>query len=74
PSNGIFNINIFHPDYGIAEAFVTDLNGRILFSKQYEINMYSTQFNFNLAGYAKGIYILKVNLNGLSVSKKLIHF
>lgn len=74
PSNGIFNINIFHPDFGLAEAFVTDLNGRILFSKEYDINMHSTQFNFNLAGYPKGIYILKVNLNGLSVSKKLIHF
>jgi PKD repeat protein len=74
PSNGIFNINIFHPDHGTAEAFVTDLNGRILFSKKYEVNMYSTQFNFNLAGYPKGLYILKVNLNGLSVSKKLIHF
>jgi PKD repeat protein len=74
PSNGIFNINIFHPDHGTADASVYDLNGRILFSKQYDINMYSTQFNFNLAGYAKGIYILKVNLNGLSISKKLIHF
>ena len=74
PSNGIFNINIFHPDYGTADASVYDLNGRILFSKQYQVNMYSTQFNFDLAGYPKGIYILRVNLNGLSVSKKLIYF
>ncbi len=74
PSNDIFNVNVFHPDYGTADAVVTDLNGKILFSKQFSVNMYSTQFNFSLAGYSKGIYILKVNLNGLSVSKKLIHF
>lgn len=74
PSNGIFNINIFHPDHGTADASVYDLNGRILFSKQYQVNMYSTQFNFDLKKYPKGIYILRINLNGLSVSKKLIHF
>ena len=73
PSGGVFNLNIFHPDKGTAEVSVTDLKGKRLFLKQYQINLNSTRFNFDLADYPKGIYILRVNLNGHSLSKKLIY-
>jgi PKD repeat protein len=72
PSDGLFNLNLFHPKTGTAELSVSDLNGRILLSKQFKVTMSTTQFNFSLDGYPKGIYILKVVLNGLSLSKKLI--
>jgi len=72
PSNGLFNLNIFHPKNGIADLSVGDLNGRIVFSKQIQVSVNTTQFNFSLSDYPKGIYILKVTLNGLSLSKKLI--
>lgn len=72
PSSGIFNLNLFHPKAGIADLSVSDLNGRILLSKQYKVTVNTTQFDFSLYGYAKGIYILKVSLNGLSLSKKII--
>lgn len=72
PSNGLFNLNIFHPKNGTADMSVSDLNGRIVFSKQIQVSVNTTQFNFSLSDYPKGIYILKVTLNGLSLSKKLI--
>ena len=74
PSKGVFNINIFHPDMGIADLSVSDLNGRMLFSKQYKVELNSTQFNFDLSGYPKGIYILRVKSNGLTTSKKIIYY
>lgn len=73
PSSGIFNLNLFHPDPGIADVSVTDLNGRKLFSKQYQVNLNSYQFNFDLEGFPKGIYVLLVRLNGSSLSKKLVY-
>jgi PKD repeat protein len=72
PSNGIFNLNIFHPKTGIADLSVSDINGRIVLSKKFKVTVNTTQFNFSLSGYPKGVYILKVTLNGLSLSKKLI--
>jgi len=74
PSAGRFNVNLFHPDPGIADVSVIDINGRKLFSKQYQVNMDSTQFNFDLNSYPKGIYFFRVHLNGLSLSKKLVYF
>lgn len=72
PSDGIFNLNLFHPKTGTADLSVSDINGRILFSKQLKVTVNTTQFDFSLSEYPKGIYILKVTLNGLSLSKKLI--
>ncbi len=74
PSKGNFNLNIFHPDPGIAEVSVIDLNGRKLFSNYYQVSLNSFEFNFDLSGYPKGIYILLVKLNGSSQSRKLIYF
>ncbi len=73
PSSGTFNLNIFHPDKGIAEISVSDLNGKMLLSKQFQVNINSTRFSFDLAGHPKGVYVLRINLNGLSLSKKLVY-
>ncbi|MBA4410609.1 MAG: hypothetical protein C0397_14455 [Odoribacter sp.] len=74
PSSGSFNLNLFHPKTGIADLSVSDLKGRELFSRQFKVSVNSTQFDFDLAGYPKGIYVLRVNLNGTGLSKKLIYF
>ncbi len=74
PSGGIFKLNLFSPDPGTAEVSVTDLNGGKLLSKHYQVSLNSNQFNLDLKEYSKGIYILRVNLNGSSVSKKLIYW
>jgi len=72
PSNGIYNLNLFHPEVGIAEVLISDINGRKLLTKQYKVNVNSTQFDFDLSLYPKGIYFLRVTLNGSSLSKKLV--
>ncbi len=74
PSRGTFKLNLFNPDPGIAEVTITDLNGRKLIANQYPVNLNSHQFNFDLKGYPKGIYILWVNVNGSVMSKKLVYW
>jgi hypothetical protein len=65
---------VFHPEKSMAEVIVSDLNGQILFSKQYEVNLNSTLFSFDLKGLAKGVYIMHLHLNDRSLSKKLVYF
>jgi PKD repeat protein len=72
PSTGIYNLNLYHPQNGVAEMSVSDLNGKALLSKQYKVNVNSTQFNFDLSNYPKGIYILRLSLNGSSLSRKIV--
>jgi len=74
PSSGIFNLNLSSPGQGIADVFITDLNGRKMFSKQYQVSLNSTQFKFDLTGYPKGIYVFMVTINGSNLSKKLVLF
>jgi PKD repeat protein len=74
PSKGFFNLNLSSPYQGSADVSIIDLNGRKLFSKQYQVSLDSTQFDFDLTGYPKGIYIFMVTINGAHVSKKLVLF
>ncbi|MBL7966688.1 MAG: T9SS type A sorting domain-containing protein [Prolixibacteraceae bacterium] len=74
PSSGVFTVNVFHPERGTADLTVSDLNGRILFSQQYEVSLNESLFRFNLNGFAKGVYIMHLHLNDRSLSKKLVHF
>jgi len=74
PSSGIFNLNLSSPGQGIADISITDLNGKKLLSKQFKVNLTSTQFNFDLTGYPKGIYVFMATINGEHLSKKLVLF
>lgn len=73
PSNGVFRLNVFHPEGGMAEISVCDLNGKLVISKHVQVNLNATQFDFDLTGHPKGIYILNVKLNGSAVTKKLVY-
>lgn len=73
PSDGVFNLNIFHPGTGTAEVSVYDLNGRKLFSKQFRVTLNSNQFKLDLTGYPKGMYVLRINLNGSVLSQKIVY-
>ena len=74
PSKGIFNLNLYNPDKGIANVTVTDLVGNELISKQFQVTLSSAKFMLDLTSFPKGIYILKVDLNGSWLSKKLIYY
>lgn len=73
PSKGIFNLNLFHPDKGLAEVSVTNLQGMRVLAKQFQFSLNSYHFTFDLLNQPKGIYFLKVELNGEVLSKKIVY-
>lgn len=72
PSTGNYNLNIFNPEAGMAEITVTDLSGRMQLSKQFRIDQDSTRFTLDLSNLRRGIYLLRVKMNGKVTNKKLI--
>ena len=72
PSKGIFQLIVSRPDDGIADVSVSDLNGRKLYSSIYNVSLDTNQFNIDLSGFEKGIYLLNVRMNGFNLSKKLV--
>ena len=74
PSKGIFNMVVSNQEAGIASVAVSDLNGRKLFTKQYPVNLTSNKFDIDLSDFSRGIYLLNVQINGSTLSKKLVLF
>jgi PKD repeat protein len=74
PSSDIFYLNLFSPDSGNAEVSVSDLNGNILFIKNFAVSFNAHHFQLSMKGYREGVYIMRVRLNDSQVSKKLVCF
>jgi len=72
PSTGIFYLIISTPTTEIADVAVYDLQGRKLLEKQYTTSLTSDKFSLDLSGYAKGMYLIDVKINGSNLSKKVI--
>jgi len=72
PSTGIFNFIVSNPLPGIADVSVYNMLGQQMYAKQNFVAINSNHFSIDLTGFAKGIYLLNVNINGSRLSKKLI--
>jgi len=72
PSKGNFNLIISNPGNGVADVTVLDLNNRKLFTRKFNVNVESNKFSIDLTGFASGIYLLNVRINGSNLSKKLV--
>jgi hypothetical protein len=65
------NLNINIKDFsGEVSIQIIDINGREVFSKN--INNYNTSNTLDLSAFSSGIYVLKLNGEGLNYSKKII--
>jgi hypothetical protein len=69
PSNGIFNIQI-NKFLGKVNLKVTDLNGRVVYTEK-DSSFNSTK-EINLSHLQSGMYIINVEADQLSFSKKII--
>jgi len=68
PSNGKVNIEI-NKDYNVANIFVMDLSGKIIHSETLSGN--STK-EIDLSDYAKGMYIVQLNVDSEKLISKII--
>lgn len=71
PSNGLFNISMDLASKGVKMG-VYDVSGKLLHSYSDRDAVESFNHQLNLAGVAKGVYILQVQTGNKVVSKKLI--
>ncbi|HET6556104.1 MAG TPA: T9SS type A sorting domain-containing protein, partial [Prolixibacteraceae bacterium] len=72
PSSGKINVVVSNPGQGIADVVISDLNGKRLFERKYNVNLSNNSFSADLSGFAKGLYVLSVRINGSQHSKKLV--
>lgn len=66
PNNGIFNVSSLRESINSIEVY--DLHGRVVFSKEVNSNI----FEINTEYLPKGVYMVKLNLESGSISKKMI--
>lgn len=67
PSDSIFNI-----DWNTGDALsikVFDITGKQIFSKR---NIQNNSYQLDLSGYAQGIYLLNLNMNGKTATQKIV--
>lgn len=67
PSESIFNINWTTGD--ALDIKVYDITGKQIFTKK---NITDNNYQLDLGNYAQGIYLLNLNMNGKTATKKLI--
>lgn len=72
PSSGIFNMVISTPVDGTAKVVLFGIQGQKLLEEHYPVSLTSNKFLLDLSGFAKGMYLLNVEMNGYNRSKKLI--
>jgi len=72
PSSGSFNMVIANPVEGNAQVTVHSIQGQKIYEEQLPVSMTSNKFVLDLTGFASGMYLLNVQMNGYNHSKKLI--
>ena len=73
PVNGAFNLYFDVEQSGPATALVYSIDGKLckqLFSEQLSVGAFSR--SYDISSLAAGVYLLKLNINGAIVAKKLI--
>ncbi len=65
PTNNLFNIKISNPNVQIKKVVLTDVSGKIIYSKNTK--------TINVTGFSKGLYFLSIETNsGKSITKKVL--
>jgi hypothetical protein len=65
PTNNLFNIKISNPNVQIKKVVLTDISGKIIYSKNTK--------TINVTGFSKGLYFLSIETNtGKIITKKVV--
>ncbi len=74
PNNGAFTLDISFPDNGNYNLEIANVLGQIIYTESLTINNTNYNFSkqFNLGDLPKGVYMVKINGNGVNTNKKII--
>lgn len=71
PGTGIFNVSYHLPEAGRGYLEVADINGKPVFSKQFNGNVGSFNEKIDLSRFPAGIYILTLSAPGVKITSRL---
>jgi C1A family cysteine protease/PKD repeat protein len=72
PGTGIFNFRIEKPNGQHAVLEIFSLNGKVVFSQNYEMQAGSFESSFDLTGHSPGIYLIRFISGNQVIHKKII--
>jgi len=72
PSNGNFNVIISNIEDGNAVVKIVSLLGQVLYSSNIPITKENNSFTYNLSSFSSGLYFIVVQINGITMQKKLL--
>ncbi len=72
PSKGLFTLNLDMNNSGKVRIRVVELTGRIISDETQQVNKGNNFNSIDLSGYAQGIYMLNIEMNGVSSTIKLV--
>lgn len=72
PSSGIFHFTVSSLEDGLAELSIFSFTGQQVFSQTKPISDVSNTFDMDLSRLPGGFYLIRTNINGLIMTKKLI--
>jgi hypothetical protein len=70
PTNSTIKIEIPYSDNS-AQVMITDVTGRVIFKREVAANT-NAAVEFNMANIPNGLYIVKVNLDGITYTDKFV--
>ncbi|MBA3706946.1 MAG: T9SS type A sorting domain-containing protein, partial [Bacteroidetes bacterium] len=73
PNNGAFTLDISFPDNGNYNLEVANVLGQLIYTESLNINNRNYNFSkqFNLHDLPQGVYMVKINGNGINTNKKI---
>ncbi|MFN6946058.1 MAG: T9SS type A sorting domain-containing protein [Cytophagaceae bacterium] len=72
PSNGVFTLSIDNVSSSILGIDIVDMKGRVVYSRETNVNTAQHLEHFDLSNIAKGIYYVRIN-GGQQVKTKMIN-
>ncbi len=72
PSTGTFNLTLASKEEGTVTIDIFDISGRRLYSGTRNISHDSNTVTLDLSGQAAGMYFLRMGINNISVTRKII--
>ena len=72
PTQGLADLVVNFPNAGIANIEITDINGRLVLSKDHNVQSGENNFKLDLNSFSVGVYLVRVKAEGFNWQGKLV--
>jgi hypothetical protein len=72
PADKLLNVSFNSKNNSSVNLLLTDINGKNLITSDWPANSGENKFTIDLSSYSKGLYLLKITVNGESMRFKVM--